>query len=280
MLSPCPTCGTDIEEASLSCPGCGWLTRSSQLQSLANDAQAAARAGNPEATRDLWLQAAALLPQDTVQYRSIQARVTDLDSQIAASKPAPPSGIGRKIISTLAPAGLLLWKFKALLLGLTKIGTLLSMVAFFGVYWSLYGWPLALGIVLSIYIHEMGHVIELRSYGIPASAPMFIPGLGAFVRLKTANITPLQDSRIGLAGPIYGLGAALAALAVYLLTGWKVWAAIANFTAVINLFNLIPVWRILWTDRAVSDRSRSHNGSPCRRSGLVCGSSCVNRCFC
>src|SRR4029079_18661897 len=60
---------------------------------------------------------------------------------------------------------LLLGKLKFLLLGLTKISTFVSMFAFFGVYWTVYGWPLALGLVVSIYIHEMGHVSMLRRLG-------------------------------------------------------------------------------------------------------------------
>ena len=87
------------------------------------------------------------------------------------------------------------------------------MFAFFGVYWSIYGWPLALGLVLSIYVHEMGHVAMLRRLGIAASAPMFIPGVGALVMLKQHVTDPLIDAKIGLAGPVWGLGAALAALA-------------------------------------------------------------------
>ena len=98
--------------------------------------------------------------------------------------------------------------------------------------------------VFSIYIHEMGHVLTLREYGIPASAPMFIPGFGAFIRLKQLRITPIQDSRVGLAGPIYGLGAAAFALAAGYVTGAKAWDAIAHFGAVINLFNLVPVWQL------------------------------------
>ncbi len=91
----------------------------------------------------------------------------------------------------LAPAALIAWKLKALLLGFTKLGTLLSVLAFFGVYWSLYGWPFALGLVLSIYVHEMGHAMALRDFGLPASPSMFIPGIGAFIRLRTLSITPV-----------------------------------------------------------------------------------------
>jgi Zn-dependent protease len=118
------------------------------------------------------------------------------------------------------------------------------MLAFAGVYWALYGWKFAVGLVVSIYIHEMGHVITLREYGIAASAPMFIPGFGAFIRLKQLRISPIQDARVGLAGPLYGLGAAVFALAAGYLTGAKAWDAIAHFGAIINLFNLTPVWTL------------------------------------
>src|SRR5207253_3338673 len=117
----------------------------------------------------------------------------------------------------------LLSKVKFLLLGLTKASTIISMFAFFGLYWSTFGWPLALGLVLSIYIHEMGHVAMLRRLGIAAVAPIFIPGVGALVMLKQHITDPLTDAKIGLAGPVWGLGAAFAAFAVYMLTGARIW---------------------------------------------------------
>src|SRR6202011_291351 len=61
---------------------------------------------------------------------------------------------------------------------------------------------------------------------------------------RRLSITPVQDSRVGLAGPLYGLGAAVTALCACALTGSKLWGAVAHFGAVINLFNLIPVWQL------------------------------------
>ena len=90
----------------------------------------------------------------------------------------------------------------------------------------------------------MGHVAALARYGIRAGAPMFIPGLGAFVRLKQAPLNAREDARVGLAGPEWGLGAALIAVAVYLATGTPVWGAIAGLGAYLNLFNLLPVWQL------------------------------------
>ena len=114
------------------------------------------------------------------------------------------------------------------------------MFAFFGVYWSIYGWPLALGLVVSIYIHEMGHVAMLRRLGIGASAPMFIPGVGALVMLKQRVDDPLTDAKIGLAGPVWGLGAAVAAFAAYLVTGAKIWLAIGLDRRVVRVCRWRP----------------------------------------
>ena len=151
--------------------------------------------------------------------------------------------------------GLLLWKFKfilvfvatkakLLLLGLGKASTLLSMLVSLGVYWTIWGWQFALGVVLSIYVHEMGHVAALRRFGIPASAPMFIPGFGAVVRMETYPQTAKEDARVGLAGPIYGLGCAALVAAAYYATGYPLLAAIASVGAWINLFNLVPIWQL------------------------------------
>lgn len=235
----CRDCGALVQETALSCPSCHRLTHAKELESLAAQAQQATVRGDLAAARSLWERSLSLLPPDSVQYRSIRAHLDNL-------KTAPQSGSGwKKGAAGIGPALLLLFtKGKLLLLGLTKLSTLLSMLAFAGVYWALYGWKFAVGMVFSIYIHEMGHVLTLREYGIPASAPMFIPGFGAFIRLKQLRITPIQDARVGLAGPIYGLGAAAFALAAGYVTGAKAWDAIAHFGAVINLFNLIPVWTL------------------------------------
>ena len=73
---------------------------------------------------------------------------------------------------------------------------------------------------------------------------MFIPGVGAFVRLKQSPASAREDARVGLAGPLWGLAAAVAAALAYLATGSPIWGAIARFGAWVNLFNLLPVWQL------------------------------------
>jgi len=222
-----------------------------KLKELAASADAALAAGELERARTQWEAALRFLPPDARQHAVISGRIADLTKRTDAADPgrAPRStdgdswwrrGVGVAAMITLFLVG----KLKFLLLGLTKASTFVSMFAFFGVYWSLYGWPLALGLVVSIYIHEMGHVAMLRQLGIAASAPMFIPGVGALVLLKQRVDDPIADAKIGLAGPVWGLGAGLAALAAYWATRAPIWLAIAQLTGFLNLFNLIPVWQL------------------------------------
>ena len=226
------------------------LIHADRLKQLAADAERASSAGDLVTARGQWTQALNLLPPGSQQHGIVTSRITELTRRID-ELPIEQSPVTaetpwwrRGIAGAVTVAVLLLSKLKFLLLGLTKASTFVSMFAFFGVYWSTYGWPLALGLVLSIYIHEMGHVAMLRRLGIDAGAPLFIPGVGALVMLKQRLTDPLTDAKIGLAGPVWGLGAALAALGIYAATGAHIWMAIAQLTGFINLFNLIPIWQL------------------------------------
>jgi Zn-dependent protease len=88
----------------------------------------------------------------------------------------------------------------------------------------------------------MGHVAAMRRYGLQATAPMFIPGFGALIRMQQHPATTQEESRIGLAGPIWGLGAAAACFLIYITTQQPFWAALTHTGAMINLFNLMPIW--------------------------------------
>ena len=251
----CSACATELAPNLLTCPKCRRLVHSDRLKVLADTAT---QATSPVDALVAWREAIEFLPPGTRQYDTIQAKITELGKVVDTLPTPPPSpsaekangaGVGR--VAGLGAIGLILWKFKAflllsftkwkvLLLGLTKASTFTSMMLSFGVYWTMFGWPLALGLVISIYIHEMGHVVTLMRYGVKATAPMFIPGLGAVIRLRQSLGDPRQDSRCGLAGPVWGLGAALGSYLLNLATGLPIFLAIANLGALINLFNLLP----------------------------------------
>ncbi len=121
---------------------------------------------------------------------------------------------------------------------LTTSATMLVSIAAYALIW---GWTFALGFVLLLLVHEMGHVIQLRREGIEASAPMFIPFLGAVVAAKSMGDDAAAEARVGLAGPILGTLATLVPLGIWLATGNEFWQALAYVGFFINLFNLLPV---------------------------------------
>ena len=247
--TPCPNCATALAPGALSCSSCGRLTHQQEYDALVQHAVLAGQARDWQGARQAWAKTLELVPPGSQQYRTAKTRIENLDLQLS------DKNVWAKRAAQLGPVGVLLWKFKTiallvltkgklLLLGLTKLSTFASMLAFFAVYWSLYGWKFALGFVLSIYIHEMGHVMALRKYNIAASAPMFIPFVGALVRMKQYPASVGEDARVGLAGPIWGLGAAVVAWLAAITTGLPIWYAIAHTGAWLNLFNLIPVWQL------------------------------------
>ena len=135
-------------------------------------------------------------------------------------------------------------KGKALLLLLPKLKiftTSASMLVSIGAYALIWGWQFAVGFVLLLLIHEMGHVLQLRREGVEASAPMFIPFLGAVIAAKSMGDDAAAEARVGLAGPILGSLAALVPLAIWLATGEEFWQALAYVGFFINLLNLLPV---------------------------------------
>jgi Zn-dependent protease len=256
-LLSCEGCGTVIAPALLSCPACHALVHAVELRDLAARASAAASAGDTAAELAACRASLDLLPRQSRQFAAITEKVAALSKAVATpSRSGDLPTTGRwKWLASLGPVGLLLWKFKflvvalvtkgkLLLLGLTKVSTVFSMLLSMGVYWTAWGLPFAFGFVISIYIHEMGHVAALHRLGIAATAPMFIPGLGAFVRLRQSPVSPRENARVGLAGPIWGVGAALAAYIAGLAGGGGLLFAIARTGAWINLFNLLPVWQL------------------------------------
>ena len=244
----CERCTTELAPVALACPKCSALVHRRQLEDLAGRAAAAAESNDTAGALAMWQEARTLVPVHSEQHAIIGVRIETLlaaeSSQPTPKKSGDRSWRARAIAAAVTVAALLIGKLKFLLLGLTKLSTVVSMFGFIGVYWSIHGWPLAVGLAVSIYIHEMGHVAMLRRLGIQSGAPLFIPGVGALVMLKERVTDPVVDARIGLAGPVWGFAAAIAALIIYTATGIPIWLAIAELTAFINLFNLIPVWQL------------------------------------
>ena len=135
-------------------------------------------------------------------------------------------------------------KLKAILVLLPKLKlftTSASMLVSIGAYTLIWGWKFAVGFVLLLLVHELGHVLQARREGLDASAPLFIPFLGAAIALKELPKDAGVEARVGLAGPILGTVGTLLAAALWQITGYELFQALAFFGFFLNLFNLAPV---------------------------------------
>ncbi len=114
---------------------------------------------------------------------------------------------------------------------------LLSVLA----YSLTFGWRYAVGLVALIFVHEMGHFIAARNSGLPVGVPVFIPFVGAWVSLKTTELSPQTEAHVALAGPVLGTAGAFVCYLVAQTNGERLWLAIAYGGFFLNLFNLIPL---------------------------------------
>ena len=142
-----------------------------------------------------------------------------------------------KFKSILAAVGLL----KVLVLGpklLFSFGSIFLSLWFYAV---LFGWKFGIVFVLQILVHEMGHYLTFRNFGVPVSLPLFVPGLGAFVS-SPMTADPARNAIAALMGPVFGVAAAAVCWAYGLATGEPFWLAAAYVGFFLNLFNLIPAY--------------------------------------
>ncbi len=165
-------------------------------------------------------------------------------SPLGDPPPRQQSFFKRRLAPILAAIAAFIAKFKTALLLLPKLklfttaGTMLVSIA---AYSFVFGWWFAVGFVVLLLVHEMGHVIQLRREGIKASAPMFIPFLGAVISARSLGDNALAEARVGLAGPILGSIGSAVCIVIWHVTGADIWRALAFTGFFLNLFNLLPV---------------------------------------
>ena len=169
-------------------------------------------------------------------YRSAQ-------TPVVAPRPVrrvPRGGLlGALVAALLFLAGKL--KFLGLLGSVLKLKTLATMVLSVGAYATQWGFPFALGFVLLIFVHELGHALVMRREGIPAGAPVFVPFVGAFISMQGVPRDAYVEAKVAIGGPVVGSVGAWVVLAAAVASGQPLLAALAQVGIMINLFNLIPV---------------------------------------
>jgi len=99
-----------------------------------------------------------------------------------------------------------------------------------------------IGFDVLILVHEMGHFIDIKRRGLPAEMPVFLPGLGAYVRWQAMGVPLTTRAAVSLAGPLAGTIAAGGCALIWWQTGNGIWAALARASAWLNVINLTPVW--------------------------------------
>jgi Zn-dependent protease len=178
----------------------------------------------------------------------------------------------RKLFAPIIAFGVFLLKFGAF------------AVKFFGIFISvggyalIWGWRFAVGFVLLILVHELGHYIEAKRQGLHPSIPVFIPFLGAYVAIKNAPFDPWRNLLVSAAGPFLGGIGALGVWVVGEATNSRLLVALAYTGFMLNLFNLLPVrpldggfmWRSL---KALRLGNREH--APWASSARLTGASLI-----
>src|SRR6266480_4418184 len=185
---------------------------------------------------------------------------------IEARAPAGESFWSRvkKALGPVAVVGVIIAKFfaklKFVLLPLLKFLPIIlksggTMLLTIWVYTQIWGWQFALGFVLLLLVHECGHLLAAKKFGLKVGAPVFIPFMGAFIALKEAPRNAWIEACVGIGGPILGSVGALICNSLGEIFDAPVFIALASFGYLLNLFNLTPVG-MLDGGRIVSALSR------------------------
>src|SRR2546425_2137386 len=159
------------------------------------------------------------------------------------SEPIQPKGFDwrglfRKLWAPIAAVGAFLAKFGAVLL---KFKFLFSMFVSAAVYVWLGGWWFGIGLIVLLFVHEMGHVVEAKRQGLAVSVPVFIPFMGALITMKQMPHNAWREARLAIAGPLLGSAGALALYLAGVAWDSRALKALAFLGFFINLFNLLPV---------------------------------------
>jgi Zn-dependent protease len=246
----CPNCSVWLQPGTMACPECQTIIYSAHLRTLAESAQASENAKQWLEARAAWESALAWLPADTKQYGAVAQRIGLIDTRLQAV--VDNKARWSKRLGPFAPVLLFLSKVKTFLFFLLKAKFFFSFLAFFGLYAGLFGWKFGLGFAGGIMLHELGHYVEARRQGLKVDLPVFIPGMGAYVRWYSQGVQLESLSSIALAGPMFGLfvAAAFAGVAKYVGETYQhpgLWSALAHVAAWLNIVNLVPLF---WMDGA------------------------------
>lgn len=235
----CRECGHWLPEGALACPDCNVIVYAGHLRDIAILATEQENAQQWQQARETWRSALSWLPKDTTQAEEVGQKIRSIDARMEAKEQSKAKWTRR--LGPLAPLFFFLAKIKTALFFLFKLKFLLSFLGFFAIYGALFGWKFGLGFTLAILIHEMGHYWAARRQGLKVDMPVFLPGLGAYVRWYSMGISLDSLAKIALAGPFFGLLVAGVCGALALVWHSPLFSALAHVAAWLNVLNLVPV---------------------------------------
>jgi Zn-dependent protease len=241
LIRSCPRCARELAPGALVCDQCSALVHAEQLSQISKQAKLLEEHGELLPARELWLGALVLLPPDARQAEWIRQHARDLEQDATRVPIVHRQNQWARKLGPLGPIAVILAKSKTLL-ALFKLNFLLSLAGFIAVYWALWGAKFGIGFAVLILLHEMGHFIDIKRRGLPADMPVFLPGLGAYVRWRALGVSLESRAAISLAGPLAGWIASAICALIYLQTANGLWAALARASAWLNVMNLIPIW--------------------------------------
>jgi Zn-dependent protease len=184
-------------------------------------------------------------PVPSYDYPSNERPAGNPFGELPRDRPQPRRrSLRERIGGALAAIVALIAKFFSAIKGVFLLlpkATALTAIVSVAAYSLWFGWWFAVGFVILLFVHEMGHVFALRREGIKASAPMFIPFMGAVITSKSLGENALAEARVGLAGPILGTVGAAVCLIIGEVTNSDFFRALAYIGFFLNLFNLLPI---------------------------------------
>jgi len=258
---PCERCGMVLFQGNLVCPNCGALVHARMLNDIAARAQQEEATGNVLRAATTWREALPLLPPTSQQHQFVTQRIGILTARFAgnvtslatATPAASAEGFSNSTSGPSGPAaeagGLARRPAKNDPWQLALAKTLGSMLVSIVVYTAV---PIvgggidvrlmfAVGFVLLMLVHELGHSVAMRYFRLSASPPIFIPFLGAVINLRQLPRNAWEEAVVGIAGPVTGTLAAGVTYLIYLQTGSELFLRLAQFGFFLNLVNMLPV---------------------------------------
>ncbi len=249
LIRNCKRCSRELAPGARVCDHCNALVHSEELERLSAEAKALEASGDLQRAREKWLTGLELLPPTSKQAGWIMQHAQELDAATSAGwRPAVGNRLAQPAGAQLmGPAGsiaTLADESRGSVTPRFKWTSLLSFAAFIAIYSAASGIKFGVGFALLILIHEMGHFVDIKRRGLPADMPVFLPGLGAYVRWQALGVPLETRAQVSLAGPLAGFLASAACAVIWKQTGDMFWADLARVGAILNLLNLTPVWAL------------------------------------